>query len=153
MSYVIYNGKRVVSGNKYVKSVTPIIPLFAGWTNSTWDTFISSGQNIISAIEAQGTKGEANTEYLPFEVGDIIRITGNLTLNSGVYPTNTAEIHLINQSFGLVGTATFNPDIAINAGFEITSWPTMNFCLRFQNYNKTNGNACNCSCQLLIYKL
>lgn len=154
MSYLIYNGQRIIAPTgKYVIGSPPIVPLFAGWTNSTWDTFISSGQNVLSAIETNGTKGEANTEFLPFVVGDIIRIRYNLTLNSGVYPTNTAEIHLINDVAGNIATVTLNPALGtFTTAFQITSWASMNFGLRFQNYNKLTGNVCDCSCELLIYK-
>jgi len=52
MSYLVYNGKRVISPDgKYVSKITsgPINRL-TGWTNISFDTFSSSGADINSAI-------------------------------------------------------------------------------------------------------
>lgn len=153
MSYVKYIGKMVQYNGKYVGKIAQITPLFSGWTNSTWDTFTSSGLNVLSAIEANGTKGEADTELKAFEVGDQIKIEYNITLNAGTYPTNTAEIHLVHEYMGIVGTATLMPGGNYVTGLTVGTQPgSMNFKLRFQNYNKITGNSCNCSCQLMITK-
>jgi len=156
MPYLISNGKRVVSAansGKYITGINPIQPLFAGWTNISWDTFSSSGQNISSAIKSTAAFARADTEQLPFIAGDVIKIDYLLTLNSGSYPTNTAEIHLIHEYMGIVATNTLFPGMALSTSINILTQPiSMNFRLRFQNYDKITAHIVDCSCQFVIFK-
>lgn len=61
--------------------------LFSGWTNTSWDTFTSSGLNITSAIKSAGITGYARTEEEPFVTGNHLHIIFTITLNSGSLPT------------------------------------------------------------------
>lgn len=140
----------IQADNKYVIGASPLILLFSGWTNVSWNTFTSSGQNISSAIESSGSAGYADTELLPFTSGDKIYFKTVLTLNTGSYPANTANLHLIRQGFGVWATITLW-DLYNNVEQEFSINATDNFGLRFQNYGSP-GNAVNCSCDFLIYK-
>ena len=141
MPYAIYNGKRVVSGSKYVSGIQPLNPIFSSWTNSTWDTFSSSGLNIVSAIDT--ASGIALTNYELFTIGDIIEINYNLTLNSGSLPT----LRLYNQIQGDIGTGNMIEG-SYFWQFTVTSWASMNFAIGF----RAAAGGTDCSCTFNIYK-
>lgn len=142
MSYLVYNGKRVVSNGKYTIGLEPLIPIFSSWTNSTWDTFSSSGLNISSAIDT--ANGIALTNYESFVTGDIIEIHYNLTLNSGSLPS----LRLYSQSFGDIATQNMiigSNIVQINIpGF---GGPTYAVGLR------ANAGGSDVSCTFSIYKI
>jgi hypothetical protein len=136
------------------QGVIPPSPLFNGWSNVSWDTFTSSGINVLSAIKTSATKAWANTNLVEFTVGEKIQVNYNLTLNSGSFPANTVEIHLMHEFNGLLGTITLNPMFPYGDTFTITNQSgSMNFYLRYQNYDKITGHISNSSCQLQIYKV
>lgn len=87
MSYLIYNGKRVISSNKYVTkaSISPDwINRLTGWNNISFDTFSSEGINIISAIESASSYGQcrSNTYYITGGWPDYGSINFEFYLNS-----------------------------------------------------------------------
>lgn len=143
MSYVIYNNKRVSFGTKYVTGVVaePLVPIFSNWTNSSWDTFSSSGLNISSAIDV--ASGIALTNYEAFSDGDIIEVHYNLTLNSGSLPT----LRLYSQSNGLIVSANMIAGSSFWQ-FNITSYGVPNFAVGFI----ASASGTDCSCTFSIYK-
>lgn len=141
MLYAIYNGKLVVSGGKYVTGVESLNPIFSSWTNSTWDTFSSSGLNISSAIDT--ANGIALTNYESFITGDIIEIHYNLTLNSGSLPS----LRLYSQINGDI--ATLNMVVGSNIDqITIPGFGGPNFTIGF----RASASGTDCSCSFNIYK-
>jgi len=100
MPSLSHNGKILLMGGEGRLSYTPPAPpaplLFTTLTNVSWDTFVVDGMSVSSAIEAPGTSGKAETEYLTFQQGDVIEGLYTLTLNSGGVP----NIDLISESMG-----------------------------------------------------
>jgi len=143
MSYVIYNNKRVSFGTKYVTGVVaePLVPIFSNWTNSTWDTFVSSGLNISSAIDT--ANGIALTDYETFVVGDIIEIQYNLILNSGSLPT----LRFWSQTNGDLGTANMVQGIGVWQ-FTAQAFGGPTWAIGF----RASASGTNASCTFSIYK-
>jgi len=148
MPYAIYNGKRVVSGDKYVIGAAPLIPVTTGWTNVSYDVFTSSGQNITSAIKAAGSTGYADTDLFYIEDGDKVYYRYAMVLNFGSYPTNTPQLYFSEQFFGQQATQNLSP-LFNGIEFSFTCYLTGNYYLRFRTYN---NNQTDVSCDFTIYK-
>ncbi len=141
MAYLIHNGKMVKASNKFVIGAEPLVPVFTGWTNFTWDTFSSSGLNISSAIDV--ANGIALTNYESFITGDIIEIHYNLTLNSGSLPS----LRLYSQSNGDI--ATLNMVSGSNIGqITIPGFGGPTFAVGF----RANASGSDVSCTFSMYK-
>lgn len=87
--------------------------LFDHWVNTSFDTFVSSGLDIISAINTDGGNDSAAvhksfypTYSIKSPIGTVITLTGFLTLNSGFAPVidilyNNAVVSTISLTAGL----------------------------------------------------
>jgi hypothetical protein len=147
MANLAFNGKRLLfPGNGGIGGILdfkPPIPepvydyVFDGWNNITFDTFSSSGQDVLSAIKASGSYGRAETEYLSFNNGDIIYYQFDATLNTGTYPNNSLQLHLVNEAFGVQSTSNIYPVFNnYEQSFEVLVFDESykNFALRIQSY-------------------
>ena len=117
-----------------------------GWVNVGFDTFISSDENITSAI-GSGDIGEyARTMDVPFNGtngGNFIVGTFNLTLNSGTAP----KLYLKN-----VALDTTYWELQLSDGinnFEIVLNPSWSETNIFRFVIDGNGNATNFSCTVV----
>jgi hypothetical protein len=73
------------SGTAY--SVEPDIGEFIAWANTNWNTFVSSGLNLISVINNDAAGDIAHiTQHYHAIAGETITITGTIVLNSGILP-------------------------------------------------------------------
>ncbi len=149
MAYTRFLGKRVIAGNKFVTGYAEPPALFEGWTNVSWESFTPSGFDILNATTtSDGVDSWAVTEIKYFNVGERIRIyVSEFTIHYGVYPTNTANIHLVENGLYVVQSTTLNPaTVPRYITFEIDV--AGNYALRFQNYNK---NHCQVDAKMYSY--
>ena len=111
MSYLVYNGKRVISaadGGKYVSKIQispELINRLTEWNNIDFNTFISSGVDITSAIETNASYGRCRSNTYYIEGGDPDYGTAQfifyLTVNSGVSPrVQSWRNGVVNGTFG-----------------------------------------------------
>ena len=101
-----------------VFAVTDIYPnLATGWTNSGFDTFITNGTIITSAINAAGVVGTYSTPYFSLIKGESIHVIFYMTLNSGELPS----VRIYSVSGGTASTVV-NSVIGLN---DITLTSTM----------------------------
>jgi len=74
--------------------------LVTGFTNGSvypFDTLVTSGRDITSAIETSGNLGAAISNSFPVVTGEVYKVTFNLTYNSG---TNTVNVGLRSDATG-----------------------------------------------------
>ena len=74
--------------------------LITGFTNGSvypFDTLVTSGRDITSAIETSGNLGAAISNSFPIVTGEVYKVTFNLTYNSG---TNTVNVGLRSDATG-----------------------------------------------------
>jgi len=74
--------------------------LITGFTNGStypFDTLVTSGRDITSAIETSGNLGAAVSNSFSIQTGEVYKVTFNLTYNSG---TNTVNVGLRSDATG-----------------------------------------------------
>lgn len=90
MPYVLYGGKMITVGDKYVTGLVAAYNRLTDWENIDFDTFTSSGKNITSAIETAATYGRCWSNDYPVIGGwptyGTVYFRFYLTLNSGSAP-------------------------------------------------------------------
>lgn len=140
MAYLQANNKYIIM--KPPIAITPIG--YNAWTNSSWDTFTSSGINVTSAIEAGGNTCWADSNTLTLVAGQKVYFKHNTTVNSGSSPAldlmgfwNTYSLNLTPATNG------------IERSFPILTEATDNYKLRFRNIGT---NATDCSCSFEFYE-
>lgn len=121
------------SGTAY--SVTSNIGEYTSWTNLSFETFISSGLNLISVINTSSTGDIAYiTQHYHATLGETIKITGTIVLNSGVLPIIqiSEDAGTITTNYALAaGVNTINHVITDPGVCEIflycNAWANCNF--------------------------
>ena len=102
--------------------------LFDNWVNATFDTFVSSGLNIISAINSDGGNDNAGiyigaVPHIHSPAGTVVTFKGFLTLNSGGAPSvdvyyNGIVVDTVALTAGL-NTITYTSAGALEIFFSI----------------------------------
>lgn len=90
-------------GNQYNNPTSMI-----GWTNTNYETFVTSGLNITSAIHTTGGAAWAfTTQKSTYKTGETIEIKGTLVRNAGDSGANI-QIKIYTDATGLVQTTNLN---------------------------------------------
>jgi len=102
--------------------------LFDSWVNGSFDSFTSSGLNIISAVNSDGGNDSAGVRngaeaHIHSPIGTVITFKGFLTLNSGAAPSidvyyNNAVVNTVALTAGL-NTITYTSTGALTIFFSI----------------------------------
>ena len=106
--------------------------LLTGWTNIDFDTLVSSGANITSAIEGLGTYGHVKSNNVHLLAGDFIWYTIDLTLISGDLPWT--QLYKNNVWSGVA---------SLHTGVNNSGWLIMeegDYAIGFQSYTAGGTN-------------
>jgi len=109
--------------------------LATGWTNTSYETFTSSGFNISSAIET-GTAGVANSNTFAVVSGTKYRFNYNLDLNSGQAPSvqfwsTSSRSNVVALAAGS-GTAELTSTYTGIVSIQISNTAASNFSLIYE---------------------